>query len=145
MKLTQIVDLAYLAGIIDGEGCITFIKHKHEHNSRGYIYEPKLEITNTNEDLINRCLKCMPKQATKVYQDDKRKDYYKRCWSIRLQQYDSLLSFLKQIQPYLVAKQKQADMMIQYLESKITRRYGKYTAKDIELAESIRKLNKRGI
>ncbi len=41
-------DKAWLAGIMDGEGCISLIR-------RHTYYVPSVKIANTNEKLIQRC------------------------------------------------------------------------------------------
>ena len=43
--------LAYSAGIIDGEGCISIYKHK-SNAPRGFVFTLTVRITHTNEWLI---------------------------------------------------------------------------------------------
>lgn len=43
--------IIYLAGIVDGEGCLCISKHKSNHN-RGYNHQARLEISNTDKRLL---------------------------------------------------------------------------------------------
>ena len=46
-------DLAYLASIMDGEGCILIRKQKYKGMHFGFYYQLVISISNTNEWLVN--------------------------------------------------------------------------------------------
>ncbi len=44
------IDIIYLAGIVDGEGCINIVKY---HKDNRYRYRLQLRVTNTNKELVD--------------------------------------------------------------------------------------------
>jgi len=47
-------EIGWLEGVIDGEGSIYLLKPPTKHLKRGYMWQPKLTIVNTDLRLINR-------------------------------------------------------------------------------------------
>ncbi len=106
----------YLAGIIDGEGCIMLARHK---GSRDYIYHVYITIANTSQKLHEWLDKKLPgrgymKQATPGR--DKRPGSNPEQWR---QSYNWIVSgnriaivLLKEIAPYLVIKHEQAKLLV---------------------------------
>ena len=45
---------AYIAGFIDGEGCIMFSKQKNSHLRNTYHYVPRIIIGNTNKEILEQ-------------------------------------------------------------------------------------------
>lgn len=43
---------AYLAGLIDGDGCFQFVKHKNLRNKRGYTWDTLLSIGQGNREFL---------------------------------------------------------------------------------------------
>lgn len=134
-------DLAYAAGIVDGEGCISFC---YSHKK----YQALLvEVTNTNEWLV-RWFSFVFGGRT-YFQNDKRRvgPKYKPIfrWIIRSTE---ALEFLKLIYPYLMLKKTQADIAIKFLNMR-GRKGRHFTAEERLIAEAqsilLRSLNKKGI
>jgi hypothetical protein len=102
------LDLAYLAGIIDGEGCISILRH-----ARTTHYDVRLGIVNTSTDLIvwindtfgPGVLHVKPKQVAHW------KTSYEWCiGSI------SAYLILKSVLPMLRVKSKQAQIAMRFVE-----------------------------
>jgi len=51
MNLTE-VNWAYLAGILDGEGCITFSHRKSNRSEYGFYLAPIVHITGTSKEAL---------------------------------------------------------------------------------------------
>lgn len=98
--LTQL-EIAYLAGIIDGEGCI-FI---HRRRDRTSGFEPGLTITNTNPVLIDWLVSNLGGSVT-IYKRDGLKDRY--TWSMHGRKAVELASI---VLPYLKIKSQQASIL----------------------------------
>jgi len=133
---------AYIAGIIDGEGCLSIVGNLKR-------LRPIVEISNCNKDLINWLLKNF-KDFT-VYNSkyiDSRNIKYKPQFRIVLNTYDSIFRLLNEIKPYLVIKSKQADIIIKFIESRFKRLEKGYhshiSKEEIKFRNKIQKLNKKG-
>ena len=135
-------DLAYFAGIIDGEGSIMLYRDKQR---RTFM---RVMVGNTNEWLINQL--CFSfggvKNVTRQYHL-----IWKPCWHWSIHG-SKAVEFLKLILPYLKLKRAQAEIAIRFQERKSkARKYGKshpksdeaYALEEAELILS-KSLNKRG-
>lgn len=130
------VDKAYLAGIVDGEGCITIRK-------QGPYYVPSISISNTNEVLINHIKTLLDYESIKYcmrYEDRGDRTNARPAWSINLLSRERVSKFLNLVMPYLVAKKDQAKLVLDWCSKK--RRLKKDT--EDHFIQEIRTLNSRG-
>ena len=151
-------ELAYLAGLVDGEGAIQLNKGRCARNKylvrRGFTWNLTVKISNTNADLMN-WLNTHFGEYGHSYISKQRDSRSKRqhTWLIRDKR-----NLLPKLLPYLVIKKRHAELLLQalsYLASNGTRQgeeMGKYHQKvarnDIALEkihEKLRILNARGI
>ena len=98
--------LAYTAGIVDGEGCIGV--GRNSRNNRTYF----IRILVANTDVL--LLEWLKQQwggdiALRKHKNHQNWKPY-RCWRIS---HRRALDFLRQIRPYLIIKQAQADLALQ--------------------------------
>lgn len=132
------VELSYLAGIVDGEGSIMFVKL----HSCG-LPSPVLSICNTNKALLE-WIQC--RFGGKLTPKKPRKKEHKLSYDLRWC-YDDCLRVISQIAEYLVIKKPQAMILINEYKM-LTPRNGKYTAdvlcKKMALIQRLKDLNKRG-
>ena len=102
--------IAYLAGIIDGEG--TFYIGKHAIQERGF--NARVLVVNTNEKLMN-WLHCT--FGGLLYsRKSKKNPHWKLKYEWILNKSD-ILSFCKLLLPYLICKKEQAELMIEFRET----------------------------
>lgn len=116
-------ELAYLAGIIDGEGTITIIRatKKWRENTR-VVLTPTVQVHNTNENLL-RWLS--DKLGMVVFSRDRRlstmprnqpiKSTPKTSYSMNIVGY-RCFRLLQAIEPYLIIKREQAATVIRFIE-----------------------------
>ena len=107
-------DLAYLAGILDGEGSISIHKHKDKNSQLGYYYQLVINVANTNEWLINWIHLNF---GGNIYKKRMLAKHYKQVylWSASSNQAKTLLEL---ILPYLRLKKAQADIALQFQAKK---------------------------
>lgn len=130
------VDRAWLAGIIDGEGCISLFK-------RSTYYVPSVKVANTNEKLINRCKELLNEAEIEYcirYSDRGERKNAKPAWEIVMESRPRVIAFLNLILPYLVSKDEQAKLVLDWCSE--SKRKPEDT-KDLFI-DNIRKLNHRG-
>lgn len=96
----------WLAAVIDCEGWIGATRAKRKH---GYCYTFGVGVGNTNIKLINRLVEITGMGRTsKVVLESNAKD--KHMWEVFV--YEDVRNFLATIRPYLILKQRQADIVL---------------------------------
>ena len=98
---------AYLSGLIDGEGCI----YLNEEKRNGTIIRTRirLQITNTNKNLIDKCIEITGKGCISVHQPKQSNWKTRYDWVV----YDlSAREILNNCLPYLVSKREQAELAL---------------------------------
>jgi hypothetical protein len=129
---------AYLAAIIDSEGCIFINK-----NRDGY-YKPHINIRNTNIDLIHyiQILTNIGFITNETSETIHKNSYL---WNLYVHQ---MKDFLIKTKPYLKIKNQQCDLLLEYFQLKGERRINELTNQEkitLELIyDDIKVLNKRG-
>lgn len=97
-------DIIYLAGFLDGEGCISLTR-----KAKKYIV-PKVVIANTNIEV----LKWIQEKFGGYFTIRKKLTERRRAVGYLEFQYRKALNLIKLIYPYLIVKKKQADIYFEY-------------------------------
>lgn len=136
IKPLKDIDKAYIAGFLDGEGYIGVEKHEDHFLTR-------VTISNTHKGVIEKIREITGIGTIAVRKEDYR---YKTCYVWRLHKQIDMLEFLETIKDFLIVKKEQAELMIKLLKLKKNRsKYSKPTKEELEIAEKLRELNKRGL
>lgn len=131
------VEKAYLAGIVDGEGTVTLIKHHQNETPM-----PTVSVANNNLQLLEWI---KSKVGGIIVSKKKRLTHHNDsfAWSVRQ---DRAIRFLNEIKQYLIVKKQQADLITTMYKA-VTHRAGKYTPEmrvmKEDLVNKIRVLNRR--
>ena len=153
--------LAWLAGIIDGEGCISvYYSQKPRRHRDGHLerrLEPFVTITNTNEWIIREVqdiAKLIGVEWNVQLSVDRKKPDRKPCWTISFKASIRAAKLLMAVMPYLVGKKRQAELVLELIKHRrniikfghLARRHGHSLLDDksIRLAEDVRNLNAKG-
>jgi hypothetical protein len=111
MNLTK-TQLAYLAGIIDGEGCFTIEINPPTSYRKGTLYTCRLTITNTDE----RLLKWLVDHVGGTIHVRKSIKGRKQCFSWRV--YASVIDeIVPKVLPYLICKKDEAMVIMKFRSS----------------------------
>ncbi len=131
------IECAYLAGFIDADGTITI------NSDRGKYY-PRVSISNTNKEVLDWCERIIDRPAGHVTKLPKDKN-----WSVAYEVrwfYNHAVYVAEQCLPYLIVKNKQAELLTTWKDC--TPRNGYYTEELKTLKEQlitdIRRLNAKG-
>ena len=130
---------AYIAGFVDGEGCISI----RESNGRNKTLHIKVVVGNTNPIVLKLMQTLYGGSLNLVHTANKNhKDVW--VWSIS---FNKATPILKDIRPYLMIKRVHAEAAIQF-QSLAT--YSRYPTKDERLVQErfvdiFRMLNMRGV
>lgn len=140
-QIKQRTAWAYLAGMIDGEGCIYCAKSSRKGTTDYYCLQ--LSIVNTNRRLMGWLNMHFDGYVRRIpARDKKAKDVYR--WKAKS---EDITMLLKGVLPYLLLKNKQASLAISFRETVV--RLGVHTGPKVrKLRDSIikqmKELNKKG-
>jgi hypothetical protein len=144
-RLESILDLAWLGGIIDGEGTFTLRIHGRKKNR--LLISAVFTITNTDfviTDNIERILRenNIPFWVSERKTQDKNPNW-KPAKEIVNMGIRRLLKFIPVILPYLVGKKEEAEIVYEFCDRRVkmlgNRSY--YTKEDLELVTRVKALH----
>ena len=113
-KTTHIIsEIAYLAGLIDGEGCIYIGHTKQGKYGNGYQWHSMLKITSCDEELIIWLENTFGGSKDSRYRWTSKQKFTRPVynWQATGPMLDYILPLVK---PYLIIKKKQCDVMLRY-------------------------------
>lgn len=142
-------DLAYMAGIVDGEGCF-YIGLIPKKSGDGYVnehYRGLLKISNTCKSLIDWLDETFSGTCSSIHRSTSSKKYTRDVFDW-IATGDRLLDICEQIHPYLLLKKRHCEIMINFRKT-YTEQLGshKVSEENLEARQlcliEIRKLNSR--
>jgi len=107
--------LAYLAGIIDGEGTIDFIKNK---TRRRREVAPRLKVVNTDFGLI----KWLAELGGRFYRYERKDRRHKPSYEWFISGVQNIQPLLQAILPYLVIKRRNAERVLEFCRIEVEKR-----------------------
>jgi hypothetical protein len=123
---------AWLAGVIDGEGCITLIHRKEKGHSQ---FEPFIGISQklrTGLPLLEKAAKITGRRIIKT---GRRELEYR---SVQIYGYENVLRVLEKVLPYLTNKRERAELMIKYCKSRLENFGYALTPEEVEIIKAFR-------
>lgn len=145
------VELAYLAGLIDGEGTITLERTGNRRLSGVTGLSPHVVIANTNEAIIQYAVQLFQRLGVNPHIKTQLKGYgsrQKTCYWVGMTGLTKSRKVLEPLLPYLVGKTAQARLVLDfiYYRGSTAEAKGKpYGTYEIGILEKIRALNFRGV
>ena len=146
------VDMAWLAGIWDGEGTFSIIK-QNKANGR-VLLQAKATMENTSPDIISETCRILDGLGIKLFLwfREKKTDKHRDAYVVNIVRLESLARFCRDFIPYLRAKKAQASLVARYSESRLEllKKTGKdhtkaqITPEEVLLAEEVSALNQTG-
>jgi hypothetical protein len=148
---------SWLAGMIDGDGSIYFsdthrkCKYKRKNGAvKEYVYRkiiPWLKITTESTTALNNIVEIYKKYNVRYYVEEVRskasrelgKHKYKFYYNITVKEFDHLLLLLNRLNGKLIGKQKQLELMLEYIQKKKVDTH--YTDEVYSIVKKVKKLN----
>ncbi len=144
--------LAWLGGIIDGEGTISFAsKFSHSSRQNNYHFRPYVSITNSDMTMVEEIKSILDEIGCGYYirsagNPSKRKENWKEYTQVYAEGMRRLHRLLPILIPYLVSKRRQAEAVLQYIESRFTGEHKEPVRDDqLQLVLRVKQLNHRGV
>lgn len=135
------INLAYFAGIVDGEGNIRI---RHSYNVRnGQKWQVVMGVSNTNKKLIDWIVSNF---GGRVYSRTRKANWKKSYeWELSCRKASAVLQL---IEPYLLLKKEQARLCID-LQNRLIVGKGKLSEEELKLRKDvldvIKNLNQKGV
>jgi hypothetical protein len=139
----------WLAGIIDGEGCLSMRVYRRKNGYwRSSVF---LKVDNTNKEIIDCVGHIFSLMNIPHYICERgRTTSHKPVYQIIVQGLKRCGNALPKIHPYLIGKRKQAELLMSFVGRRINHNklyagnQNYYTQQDLDDIQQIRKLNQRG-
>jgi len=106
------VEKAYIAGFVDGEGCISLGRKKDNSYRRHHTYQLVVTISNTRKEILEWLHKKFGGHFRISHPPSKSRNKV-WVWAILCRK---AINFLKEIYPYLKIKKSQAKLAMEYYE-----------------------------
>lgn len=138
LQLTE-VEKSYIAGIVDGEGCIS-PAIRRDRNRKGMI-DVRLVIANTSLPLIEWL---ESRIGGHVKPRKRYKTHHRLCYLLVVTGKGRLLAVLETLMPYLIVKKAQAALAMQFYRSRMIRTVQNlgYSDEERRTVEAIRAMNR---
>lgn len=135
-------DAAYIAGIIDGEGCV-FARKVTSRNTVGV--QGGINVTSTSPELLKELQSLTMLGLVGIARDTREKPKWKTAWRWDIGQQAAAV-LLRQITPYIRLKKTQAELLMELaeLKQKSTTQNQFNIQRQFEIVEIMQRLNKRG-
>jgi len=146
LKLSEF-EQGFLVGLIEGEGCLSLTKCKNRRvDGQRYInYVPRLSITNTSYELLVRTKNIVRRELGigRISKKPKQKQQWKQGYAFEVGGL-KLLRLLRLLQPKLISKRRQAQILLQWCQRRTLEQSRKYTEDDFYLVRQMKRTNKEG-
>lgn len=138
----RLIDLAYLAGLLDGEGWIGLGKHKPSRSTvvGGYQLRPSVAIHVKSPELVEHLDNLARRNDLPSYVQHMGNGTSR--WSVRGAK--RVKRVLEAVLPFLYEKRKAAELVLEFIESRFSWEYGQgLKPRELEIYEDLRALNGR--
>lgn len=142
---SEVKDLSWLAGIIDGEGTIT-IRYKNRRNANP-ILQPVFTVVNTNMKIMDEIERILRKLELPFWiSNSKQTKNWKARKIVEISGIKRLSKFLPIIEKYLIGKQEECRLVREWCDKRLLL-YGKhgtheyYSRQDFETLVKIKTLH----
>ena len=148
MNYLEIPDVAYTAGLFDGEGCISI-----SVNRMGML-GTQIYLVNTNKEILEWLRDTTGIGSVTIHHSYSIKyPNQKISYSWHVYSQDKIRDFLEIIQPFLKIKARQCKIMLEYCYSRLNSRsrltskysHNSYSEYENNLVAELRVLNRRGV
>lgn len=118
----QVTELAYFAGLFDGEGSLMITRHFRKDFER-HTYRGLVQFTNTDPILVNAYCKFLRDMAISyfVHTDDRTDKKRRVCYQVIITALDSQKRWLEVFIPFLRGKKDEAEILYDYVTRRLRR------------------------
>ncbi len=149
------LDVAWLGGFIDGEGSIGIKVQKYMHNKSVLYVAPYVQVVNTNQEALERVDSILTQLHIGHYFDwpKPRKaphgknsiQEYKPLWRMLVNGLNRCHAFIPIILPHLTVKRDNAEIVLEFIESRWVNyfKHQPYSTRELEIINRYRRIMPR--
>jgi len=148
----QQAKVIYLAGLIDGEGCLDYQRNFNRQYKKFY-YSPRMRLTMTGQNDLKEINKLITDTGLPFWVETRVRRFnnpkWRDAWTITVTGYKRIRPWIKAISEYSIVKKSQWENMDKYIKSReITNPKNKYsqtkdyTDYELGLIQEIKELKK---
>lgn len=116
------IELAYIAGFVDGEGCISMVRRKYEKNPKWNVrYTPRVTVTNGNREILEFIQSLF---GGHMSEKKRYSEKHNTAWNLVISSTKSIY-MATELLPYLRLKKPQAQLLIDFYETYTPRKRGR--------------------
>ena len=127
---SRLIEMSWLAGIIDGEGTITLSVINRKNKPP--LVKPKVQIVNTDILIIDKIKEILTKNQYPFWVTEyQATGNWKKRYAIEISGMGRIIKFLPYVNEYLVGKKELGEIILQWCLDRYNKRLG-YTKEDFE-------------
>lgn len=130
------IHIAQLATLIDGEGCLAFLRRTDYETQYKHRLEVRcdLKIAMTCERTIRHFAatvrELVEDEAVRVFMEKRRVPRRRPLWRLEVSSKQAMLDLLTAVRPYLITKDAEADLCLDYLRRAVLHKHYHATNRD---------------
>ncbi len=132
---------AYLAGLIDGDGCVAFRKRRDKKTKSGFTFCPQLIVVSKDLFFLEKL-----KETFFGHIDTQGKSAFngKQIWSLRFST-NEMRAMLPELIPHLILKRREAELLLEGITITVRHRFSDYDPTGLDrIVDAINALKKIG-
>jgi len=132
VKNIEPIDSAYLAGILDGEGCLTLSK---QDSGNGENITPVIKVNMAAEEVIDELCELTGLDKKKQINTP---DNRKKQWVFKLYAHKEIIQLLEQVKQHMIEKEREAEILLEFCRKRKIN--NSYTEEEYELLNEIKEV-----
>lgn len=117
----RLIDIGWLAGIIEGEGCFTLQKRANRAKTS---WTPLVQITNTNPLIIQKAQRVLKDLGLGCYVYTQAQKRYRICYRVVTLGLKRVQRLLQVVEPYIDCRKEQLESLKVWVNSRLSRERG---------------------
>lgn len=142
------VELAWLAGYLDGEGTFQVVRRKDKREGQ---HQANIQVSNTDPVLVAKSFYLFEKMGVHPHVSNFQPGNanHREHWIVTVGKLEDIKKACLLLLPFLVGKRARAELLLGYSESRLRHGSGRggtkpYSESDLTIVEELKKLNHRG-
>jgi hypothetical protein len=134
----------HIAGMLDGDGCISgSLRVMATEKGTSIQFVPVISISNNNKEILDFCTKVLDEIGvkTRLEKHQKQKNIFPT-YSLQIFGLENILRFLCRITPFIVGKRRQAELLMEFVYSRLItgRRPFSYTDEEKKIISELKRM-----
>ena len=136
--------MEYLAGVIDGDGCLVINAQFHKKSNRAVRYRPVVSIINTNKEIIERCCSVLKNNDIGYFITFRiaGKTTNRRRWDVVVSGVKRCEKLCNLLEENLITKKEQCSVMLNYCRYRLGNEKSKNDVIGFECKKTLEELKK---